>query len=454
MRSAQIIILLLCLLAACERRSPRGLAQVNGRSISQDDFVYAYETSPRSVLTGPRQTVYNRVLDRMIQRILMAQEAERLGLQKVTGTTRELEGLENAAIRRELFRRNIRDSVQVSDEDCRNAFAKDQQTLWVQHTVVDSLEQIIPGRWNPTWVHVGINPATKTVERAGFGKLDIISWNDVDLKLEEVLYGLDLNEVSAPILQGGATHIFRIVNIETNIMTSENQYLESREHYSNALKKRQEHTLAFNFVQEIMTPENLVIRRQTLEQLAQVIWQHNPEMDSIAGGSVSELSPPELDLDVINDLELASFKSGNMLVEDFRFYYKMNPYKLSRTSPDDLQKDLINAIGIYVRDIVFTSQGRAAGFAEAPAVREDVKYWQERLLASKLEAYIYERITVPETELPEETNKIVEQELNELFNNLKQVAAISIDEKMLMTIKTSDEGLTRRIDFFAGYLNQ
>lgn len=453
MRSGLIIFLLLCLLAACERQSPPVLAQVNGRSISRDDFVYAYETSPRSILTGSKQAAYDRVLDRIIQRVLFAQEAERRELQKETETARELASLEDAAIRRELFRESIRKNVKLSDADYRKAFYRDQQTLWVQHAVFDTLEDIIPGAWNPTWVHVSINATTKTVERAGFGMVDLISWNDVDLELEEILYGLALNEVSEPILKKGAIHVFRLVNVETNTMASENQYLLKQEHYRTALRKRQEHALAFNFVREVMAPESLIIRRHTIEQLTRVIWQRNPDQNGIVGGSVSELNSPALDLDDLNKLELATFKSGRLLVEDFRFYYKMNPYKLSRVSLDDLQKDLINAIGIYVRDIVFAKKGRTAGYAGIPAVRQDVQYWQERLLASKLEASIYEHISASGSVNPAETGRIVEQELDKLFKNLKQETAISIDQEMLMTIRTSDEGLARKIDFFAGYLN-
>ncbi len=453
MRLIPIIVLLLSILAGCERQSHTGLALVNDRSISQDDFIFAYETSPRSVLAGPRQNAYKRVLDGLIQRILLAQEAARRGLQGETVTARELEGLEDAAIRRELFRRSIRDQVAVADPDCRKAFERDQKTLWIQHAVLESLSDVTPGGWDPSWEHVGLNLATKTVERAGFGTLDLISWNDVDLKLEDLLYGLDLGEVSAPIRKNGALHVFRLLNVETNIMTTENQYQEQREHYSNALHKRLEHGLAFKFVQDIMKPEDLIIRRQTLEQLTQVVWQHHPDKDSLSGGSVSELSSPVLELDELNGLELASYRSGTLSVEDFRFYYKMNPYKLRRTSQNELQRDLINAIGIYVRDIVFTSRGRVAGYADAPEVKQDLQYWRERLLASKLKASVAAGLPNSETDTLGTVSKQAEQALADLLLNLKQAAAIHIDEEMLMTIKTSDEGLTRKIDFFAGYLN-
>ncbi len=453
MRSGLFILFLLFLLAACERQPVRSLSRVNGRSISQDDFVFAYETSPRSSLTGSKKEAYNRVLEGIIQRILLAKEAERRGLQQQTETAGELEYLEDAAIRRELFRRHIRKKVQVSDEDCRRAFDRDQRTLWVQHAIVDSNEELNPGVWNPAWSHVGISPATKTVETDNFGKVDLVNWNDVDLKLEGVLYGLGLNEVSGPVFRKGAIHVFRLVNTETNGMTSENQYQLEREHYRSVVRKRREHALAFNFVQKVMAPEGLSIRRRTLEQLTQVLWRQLPRADSLAGETARELNRPVRDVDDLNDLELAAFKSGRLLVKDFRFFYKMNPRKLVQTSPAGLRNGLINAIGIYVRDIVFARQGRTEGLADVPAVRKDFQYWRERLLAAKLDESIYQRVLTTQTSIPETAGRIAADELDELSKNLKQNATISINEEMLMTSKTGDEGLPRKIDFFATYLN-
>ena len=112
------------------------VSRVNDRSISKADFVFAYETSPSSILTGSKALSYKRVMDRLIKRVLLAQEAENRELQDVPETAEALILLEDAAIRRELFRQAVRQQVQISDEDCRLAFNRAQQTLWIQHVVL------------------------------------------------------------------------------------------------------------------------------------------------------------------------------------------------------------------------------------------------------------------------------------------------------------------------------
>jgi len=426
---------------------------VNDRSVSPDEFLFAYETSPRAVISGPKETAYRNVLNRMAERILLAQEAERLGLHADPENVRELQNLEDAAIRRELFMRQIRNKVDVTEDDCRKAFLKDQQTLWIQHAIIGSEEQMIPGEWKPEWRHVQINPSVKTVEKPGFGPIDLVRWNDVDETLEEVLFSLAPGELSGAIIKNGYTHIFRLVNTETNVMLSENEYNLQREHYRSAITKRKEHRLAFKFVQDVMSPENLTIRHQTLNQLTEALWQQQVAKDSVTMKSPGELNLNPLSLDDLNEKELATFSSGNVSVEDFRFLFRMNPLELSKESKLELKQNIINAIGLYVRDIVFAEKGRALDLENVIEVQDDFKYWRERLLASKMEASVYAKYTDEGIEISEEIVADAVAEYDQLRETLMQAANITINEELLMTIETSDEGLSRKIDFFANYLN-
>ena len=447
------LIALLFLLIACEQKSAQVVSEVNGRSISTTDFVYAYETSPRSVLDGSKEMAYRQVLDRMIQRILLSQEAERTGLQQDPEIARALRYLEDGAIRRQLFMEHVRQAIQVSDNDCRRAFNTAQRTLWIQHAVLDTVEQVRPGYWDPEWTHVQINPTLKTVTSGEFGAFDLVNWNDLDADLEEILFALELGEVSKPLLKAGSYHVFRLVNEESNRMASENQFLLEQEHYRTAITKRREHALAFDFVQTVMQPENLLIRRQTLEAFTQLLWQHHLNRDSLKTQPPGELVLPAGDGTELNALELATFTSGSLSVADFRFIYRMNPLDLSTTSAGQLQKDLVNAIGLYVRDVVFAQQGRAEGLAAVPEVQADYAYWKERLLASRMEDLVYQKVARSDSALVEDASSLAAAELQDLVTTLKQSADISINEALLMGIETSDAGLARKIDFFASHLN-
>ncbi len=447
MKSKNIILLILViLLVACGQQTPQDIGSVNGRSISAEDFIFSYETSPRSATSAPKDVAYDQVLDRLIERILLAQESQRRGLHNAPETARELKYLEDAAIRRELFREKIRKTTVVSEDDVRQAFALAQRTLWIQHIQLDSSLSEKPEIWNSAWTHTPINPALKTVEIPDLGMVNLVGWNDVDADLESTLYGLQLNEWTDPIQKSGHTHLFRLVNVETNQLVSENQFAQDQEHYHSALRKRLEHANSFAFVQETMQPQNLTIKGPVLEQLTQVLWTFNSVQDSLDGTPESEYKIEKLSLDDIGAAELAHFQTGILTTDDFRFYYQLNPQKLEANTKAGLRNKLVNSIGIYVRDIVFAELGRNEGLQQSAAVRDDYQYWQERLLAAKLEQQI-------QSEGNAEGESEASQALAELTKSLRNQAEISVNRDLLLSLRTSDEGLPRKIDFFTAYLN-
>ena len=452
MRPAPLLLIVIYLLIACGQDSQQSVSQVNGRSIGVDEFIFAYETSPRSVITGPKASAYGKVLDRITERVLLAQEAERRGLENDPITQRELKQLEDSAIRRELFRQQIRSKVVVSETDCRDAFMKAQQTLWVQHAILDQEPPTETESWNPEWEQVSINGAVKSMKTSEYGLVNLVSWNDLDQNLEDILFSLEVGDLTAPLLKNQAYHIFRLVNIESNQILSENEFYLQQEHYRSAISKRREHALAFQFVQDVMQTEQLIIRRKTMDQLSHFLWQQ-VEAEKIKVESPGELNPEPNTLEALSGDELATYASGKLTVEDFRFYYRMNPYELSDKSLNDLQNSLVNAIGIYVRDIVFAEKGRAEDLAMLPSVQEDFSYWRERLLAGKLENSIKENLVNTTGTEPEDAAQAASLEFEQLCESLTKNAKIKINEKVLMSIQTSDEGLGRKIDFFAGYLN-
>ena len=426
---------------------------VNGRSIRADEFIFSYETSPRTVTAGSKETAYHQVLDRLIERVLLSQESQRRGLDQEPETMQELTYLEDAAIRRELFRDKIRETTLITENDTRTAFSMAQKTLWIKHIALDSKIFEKPEFWNPEWQHESINPGTKTVNSPEFGQIDLVEWNDVDTDLESVLYDLKLNDWTAPIQKMGKTHLFRLVNIETNQMITESHFHEQQEHYQSTLRKRLEHDRSFAFVQEVMQPQNLTIKRQVLEQLTQVLWASRTAQDDLTGSTGDEVQEQLPSLDDLGSSVLAQFQSGNLTIEGFRFNYQMNPQKFESDHIDGLRHELVNAVGIYVRDIVFAELGRKAGLQHRDAVIQDYQYWQERLLASKLEQHIYDLAESENAANDEDHEELATRALAELNNTLRDQATIKVDQELLLNLKTSDEGLPRKIDFYTAHLN-
>jgi len=358
-------------------------------------------------------------------------------LDREPGIARELDYLMEAAVCRELYRQKVGEATVISDEQCREAYLRDQTDLWVQHTAFDMNKPMDAPFTDMKWEHVPIHPGLKQIRENGVVVADVVSWNQVDRELEDLLYSLPLNKVSTPVQMGDKRHCFRVINRETTQMESEAAYNLEMDRYLAATRKRMEHERAFALVRETMQPQELTFKGPVVEELVNILWEVRqeglPENQEGEGAGLPRL-------EALGDEVLAVFGGREYTVADFRFHYKMNPLELDDESRPALQKSLFNAVGIYVRDRVFAELGRAAGYDELDRVRDDFQYWRERLLAQRLTARIQE---------PDDST----ESIAELLQDLRKQARIRVDEKRLLAVETSDVGLTRPIDFFAKTLN-
>ena len=81
-----------------------------------------------------------------------------------------------------------------------------------------------------------------------------------------------------------------------------------------------------------------------------------------------------------------------------------------------------------------------------PVVQNEKQIWQERLLANQLKRALYQDIGA---QAGSEVAEIYYERITELLKDLREEAEIAINREKLYSIETSDEGLPRKIDFFA-----
>ncbi|RKY55866.1 MAG: hypothetical protein DRP89_02450 [Candidatus Neomarinimicrobiota bacterium] len=449
-----LFLLTAFLLISCSRSdksASKAVAIIEDRVITSDEFAFAYELAPRNITQLGKEKAYSILLDGMIDRVLFAKEGKRRDLDKDSILQRAVDYFERAAVVRELYLKHIRDSVKVSDDEMRSAYKKSKTTLYLKNFLAtnrDDAEKISKGLL--TISHTPLLSGLKSIETEKFGALDIISWNDVKQEIEDIVFNLPLHKRSRPYFDGKFYHTFEVVEKEINAMTTENDYYANKPAMESAIRKRKEHKKAFEFVQRTMKPQHLIIKAESLNELTFKIWKiHNHDENAIDqyldNKEIQSLS--EKNKNLLNQ-NLADFKYGTLTVSDFIFTYKMNPYQLSFKSKQSIRENLKNMIAIYVRDFVFSEQGMKEGLDKKPSVKKEVRNCEERLLANKLKRNLYEQLAQSisdSTKLIEEYNLT----LKNFAQELRAKSKVHIDKNVMKEIKTTDEGLPRKIDFFA-----
>jgi len=434
----------------CGAKHPESpiVAKVENRIITADEFAFAYELSPRQLTGLENRKARLAVLDGLVDRIVLAQNAEKLELGlKDTVMQRAIDLYKRQAINRELYLKHIRTPISVNEDEEREAFRRSKMTLFVRHFVSELEEEAINvSEGKMSFEHNPVYPGVKTIDMNIYGPVDVIGWNDVQGDLEEQLYSLTLHQFSDPVFDGWKYHVFQVVELEREVLVRENDFQANRESLHGILRKRKEVKAAAAFVDEIMAPKELIIKADALNKLTDRVWNNrpasvDPRIEYIPNDEINTIT--ENDLDIIQQ-PIAIYKNGNMTISDILFHYKVNPQKVSYDSKLALRESLKNSVALYVRDWVFSEKGIQEKLDRLPSVKEEVQTRKEYLLAKKMVNRLYAEAAA-DLKSEEEFQKYIDAYLHELKEN----ANIQVFDEQLMAVTTTDEGLSRKVDFIA-----
>ena len=445
-----IISLLLVSCTSDMQDANKVVARAGNRKFREAEIAFAYELAPRQLTKLGKEKALTILVEKMINRKLLADEAKRKGLNDDSLVQRWIEYYENAEICRQLFLKHIRDSVLISEEELKIAYQKDKQGLLVKHYVTDNFKRAKElYRQNNLPEHIPLLNGTRIKKTDPYGMVDSIEWNILDKRIENILYNLPLARTSRPIQLDAQYHLFKVMDKDVNVFTTNSEYLARRPSLKSVLRKRKEHAKAFQFVQRIMKPQNLTFKGDILNQLSEYLYSHyqNSDKPNIKIKN-SEINLNELQASGLFDSRLADYRSGSFKVSDFFFYNRVNPQSLNIKSQAYIRHDLADIIATYVRDRVFSEMGKREGLHKLPEVELERKKWEEKILANHLKRKLYND-SQEKWDDPQRTPGYYRTRLEKMLKDLRSDTRISINKKRLYRIKTSDEGLPRKIDFFA-----
>ncbi|MEE9189422.1 MAG: hypothetical protein V3U16_01470 [Candidatus Neomarinimicrobiota bacterium] len=451
--------LIMLFLASCESKNKAkdvnviAVAIVNGRAVSDSEFVLAYEYTPQTITRLDHYESYNLVLKNIVDRVLLAQEGRTRGYENDETILRFVDYYERAAIARELFLTHVRDSIQVTDDETRLAYQASKMTLFVKHYEFSTEMEADRKVENlSALIHTPIMNGLKMIDHPEFGTVNIVNWNDLNQELELFLYELEIKQPSNPIERKGKYHIYNVLDIEQDLFATESDYLLKKSSLTNVIRRRKEHAAAYNYVRQIMTPEQLRFKSKGLKKLADWLWKTYQEIPQDLRQEQFVEIPYQLGSEntLLNE-PLAAFVKDDWSIKDFLFYYTVKPLPINYNSIPTVTADIKNAIAIYARDFVMSEQGISEGLADRPAVIKEKEYWKEQLMAEKVRRDIYANMA-RQYEQDEIDHDRFSTQLSNYLTVLRNTADITVDTSALYSIATSSTGLARKIDFVSTLL--
>jgi len=495
-RLLTISIGILLFLVGCssQRSKENVVAEVGDRVITEKQFLQDYAFAPSSIKTGTVSDIKQRFLDGMVEEMLFAIDGEKHGFAKDSTVQKLLRYHENREIIRELYRRKIRQQVHISDAEVESSFKKLAYEIHARHlfsrdkATADSLKNLLAN--GATFYELAQNVFSDPKLANSGGDLGTVKWGELEANLENVIFSLPVGQISDPIKSRYGYHILRVDSRVKNVMQTVGDYTDRAQTVKTILRKRKEHALAHQYIQQVMEPQDVRMKGPVFAQMVNLFWHHYTVMGDSLKAIVRD---PELDLveeqmkQVLGEI-LVTSQSNTWTVRDVLEMYRYNPMSFSIESERHCAASLENIIGILTRDAYLGQLGREKGLENATQVRRFVANRRDEILARRMKRAILDTIAVSDfqatayfnrhrDELNAEFN-IADQNLryhqlpldlqgkikeraksffgkdalrNEL-NRVKSETKVTVNQDFLKHIQLPDENEPRKVDIVATWL--
>jgi len=419
------------------------VATVDNRDISVHDFRLSYELFPYMFRPRGGFAAKKGQLDHMIQRILFAREAEKEGFASDPMVQNYIEYYRKQAAIKELYRKEIQDKVTVSVNEARQAYLKSLTKFHVRHLfapsyreAADILKRLEGGE---DWGTIARETfRDKKLAQSG-GDLGWVSWGEMDENLENTIYHLKPNEISAPVRSRWGYHILEVLDVQKEAIPSEYDFQTHKKDFIHKIRVRKERKLAGQYVKKIMGPKHVVLKGKAfhyLNQQFQRIFGKNPKklppyMPNIFDREIGQINSALQDH--LTDTLLV-FKGGYWTIGDFLQRLKDMPV-MNRPHYENSKK-LYNDIGVMIRNETLAKIALKRGYDRHSEARKEFEEKRDDVLYSKMMMVLLDTIDVTE----EDARKYYETHPQEFMDPAK----VNIREILVRT-KSEAEKLLRQI---------
>ncbi len=228
------------------------VAHVGAQTITAGEFVSRYELTPgfQRGVRGKTEEKKAEFLFTLIAEKLLAQQGREEGLDRDTALLNAVRTIERLFVRDELYRREVREKVKITEQELQRAMARAQEERKVYFlyaplkTTADSLYRLIrAGR-----ALESLRPSAAPNASWEGPDSAMTRWGEADERMEAAVYALKPGETCAPILLDDGYYIPKLVAKNITFSPGERERRTLRERVGETLRKRREATRMAEYI--------------------------------------------------------------------------------------------------------------------------------------------------------------------------------------------------------------
>lgn len=413
MKQIFIVIVLLFLFTVEEYSQSfldKNVASVGNLTITDQEFLERYEMTP-GFNRHRKSTIESQKIEFLFSLIaekLWALEAINRGLDSSEVIKFSSEAFTKMFVRDALFKKEIQEKSQASDQEILDGYYKSMSKLYVNFLYSDDLEEI-------NFLHKLLNDGVlfdsilaESDEKAEQLTPIEIVFGQMDESVEDILFNLKVNEYTKPILTPEGWYIFKLVNRSEQLMEGN----ASKEDVMKTVKKTLEARKLIDnqkeFYTEFFRDKKVDVNPELFETLARnisTLFEYKKKNYQIKENELINLETPDILKmeEVFGDEMLGS----NFILLDkepitFGEYLRMlifDGYHSSDYKLNFIRASLDNRVRRDIEKELLYREGKKRGYDILPEVKREVETWRENYLFQALKAQYSDSVQVSEDEV-------------------------------------------------------
>ena len=402
-----LLIALFFLPINCSFKSDDGVvAIVNGEPVYIADLEYSLNFFPQFAPSKKGKDAVLAHLDLLIEKKLFAQKGKSLGFDKNELVKKVTSWVERDEMLKELYAREIRDKVDITEEEIQERFLKGLSSVHVRHLFFETEEQALQAKNalnnGVSFQSLAVQTFKDSILQKNGGDLGYLTFDQMDPRFAEAALSLKNGEVSGPVQTQWGFHIIRVENRRKMVFADKSTLEAKRTTIERNLRLEKEKQRGQEFVGNFMRPLDVKMINSTFNtlgaELQKVILsatENVPQYQPILGGK--EIDLMSKGLESFFDLPLINFKNGEWTIKDF--IEKVQALPITKRPRVENPANFRHDIGLLVRDDFLHAEAKSRGYDKLDHVKKEVKKWQDNFVFSEYWKTVKDTITITDAQV-------------------------------------------------------
>ncbi len=398
------------------------IAEIGPIKITASEFKKRYEMIPHigRHIKGREEHLKMETIYSIIAEKLWALEAEELSLDSTDVMRFTFQNVKDMNLRDALYRKQIMDKVVISPETIYEAkrraiyFLNTKFIHSADKLEIDALSTII--RNGASFDSLLVLRPEYEMQKNNFYQ---VHYGQMAEHAEDVLYNLELYQVSAPIKSPKGWYLFKLYSIENEIITNANQAKNMEKNVKRITEARANENVYQKYYKSFFPGLKVKTDGELFWSFSNKIINAinaRRKLDKIKLGESVSLTPKDfykIKQDFgIDSLAMPFIKiaSNPISMKQFLYSFAYEGFYTSVTNPNQIRAQLNSRVKRFIELEFLANEAKEEGLENLPEVKEDIQMWRDNYLANLYKKTLFD------------SSKVSNREVEEYFAKSKSVS--------------------------------